>query len=60
MDPTTCLERILTAIVDNDRSETLDALADLHEWIRKRGFFPKVEDACKTFLDKMENRRMTV
>jgi hypothetical protein len=41
MDPNACLVRLLECIETGDREETVHALDDLREWIKKGGFLPR-------------------
>lgn len=43
MDPTACLRRILAAIVDEDREETIESLSDLLMWLDGGGFLPHLD-----------------
>lgn len=41
MDPKACLNRMIDALDNGDIEEADYAGRDLHEWIRKGGFFPE-------------------
>jgi hypothetical protein len=42
MDPTFCLELALRALLDNDREDAIEHLANLTDWLRLGGFPPDV------------------
>ena len=43
MDPTACLDRLLQALVDKDRDESIEAAHDLKWWLVRGGFLPEVK-----------------
>lgn len=45
MDPTQALTEILQALANGQRQESLDAMRDLSDWIRRGGFFPDCKRA---------------
>lgn len=45
MDIVACLNRLLCAMVEGDRSEERAALSDLRAWIDKGGYVPVIEAA---------------
>ena len=47
MDPTATLIRLLNAIADEDREETIAALRDLEGWIENGGFLPNLTAAIE-------------
>jgi hypothetical protein len=44
MDPNACMERILQAIRDGNRSEAFEAMEDLLGWLKFGGFPPRFSD----------------
>jgi hypothetical protein len=42
MDPDACLERMLSALDDNDPAEARDACSDLLSWLVGGGFAPSI------------------
>ena len=55
MDPVATLRRFFEATEDNDRREALEALDDLHEWIRHGGFLPpadQLRQLCKDWSER--------
>ena len=41
MDPNACMDRILSALAEQDWEEASDALSDLHRWPDRGGFAPE-------------------
>ncbi len=52
MDPNACVQRILSALADDDNNEALDGCVDLREWIAKGGARPYgwSPEVCAAFV----------
>jgi hypothetical protein len=55
MDPTACLDLILSDLVERNREEAIDGLRNLADWLERGGFFPTVK--ARLEFDHLRNGR---